>query len=97
MLDYMKEYGNLLNFLGVKRIFLEEFWVLDVDIVILVVLENFIIKEVVEFIKVKLVCEVVNGLIILEVDEVFVERGIVFILDILINVGGVIVFYFEWV
>ncbi|MDY6500239.1 NAD-specific glutamate dehydrogenase [Clostridioides difficile] len=97
MLDYMKEHGNLLNFPGAKRISLEEFWALDVDIVIPAALENSITKEVAESIKAKLVCEAANGPTTPEADEVFAERGIVLTPDILTNAGGVTVSYFEWV
>lgn len=47
-------------------------------------------------VKVKIIVEGVNGLIILEVDKIFLERNIMVILDFYLNVGGVIVFYFEW-
>ncbi len=97
MLDYMKEHGNLLNFPGVKRISLEEFWASDVDIVIPAALENSITKEVAESIKAKLVCEAANGPTTPEADEVLAERGIVLTPDILTNAGGVTVSYFEWV
>ncbi|WP_107571750.1 NAD-specific glutamate dehydrogenase [Clostridioides difficile] len=97
MLDYMKEHGNLLNFPGAKRIYLEEFWASDVDIVIPAALENSITKEVAESIKAKLVCEAANGPTTPEADEVFAERGIVLTPDILTNAGGVTVSYFEWV
>lgn len=45
----------------------------------------------------KIVVEVVNGLIILEVIKILIDCGILFVLDVLVSVGGVIVFYFEWV
>lgn len=44
-----------------------------------------------------IVVEVVNGLIIIDVIKILNERGVLFVLDILVSVGGVMVFYFEWV
>lgn len=96
-LEVVKVVGSLIKVVGVKELFMDEFWVLNVEVIVLCVLENVIINYEVELIKVGIVCEGVNGLIILEVDEVFYKKGIVVIFDVLINVGGVIVFYFEWV
>lgn len=69
----------------------------DCDILILVVMEGVINFFNVDCIKVFLIIEVVNGLVIVGVDKILCEKGCVIILDMYVNVGGVIVFYFEWV
>ncbi|NEZ46196.1 Glu/Leu/Phe/Val dehydrogenase [Clostridium niameyense] len=97
MLAYIKEHGNLLGFPGAKEISLEEFWALDVDILIPAALENAITKEVAESIKAKLVCEAANGPTTPEADEILNKKGITLTPDILTNAGGVTVSYFEWV
>ena len=76
---------------------LDEFWELDVDILIPAALENAITKEVAEKIKAKLVCEAANGPTTPDGDEVLNARGIPVTPDILTNAGGVVVSYFEWV
>lgn len=94
---WKKEYGLVKDMFGIQNIINEEFFEFEVDIFVLSVIEGVIIKENVDNVKVKIVVEVVNGLVILEVDEIFYEKGIFQILDFFCNVGGVIVSYFEWV
>ncbi len=97
MLAYFNEHKNLVNYPKAKMITLDEFWELDVDILIPAALENAITKEVAEKIKAKLVCEAANGPTTSEGDQVLNERGIPVTPDILTNAGGVVVSYFEWV
>ena len=97
MLAYMNEHRNLVNYPKAKMISLDEFWKLDVDILIPAALENAITKEVAENVKAKLICEAANGPITPEADEVLNQRGIPVTPDILTNAGGVVVSYFEWV
>jgi len=97
MLAYMNEHRNLVNYPKAKMISLDDFWTLDVDILIPAALENAITKEVAENIKAKLVCEAANGPTTPEADEVLNRRGIPVTPDILTNAGGVVVSYFEWV
>ena len=97
MLAYMNEHRNLVNYPKAKMISLDEFWELDVDILIPAALENAITKEVAEKIKAKLVCEAANGPTTPDGDEVLNARGIPVTPDILTNAGGVVVSYFEWV
>ncbi|MBZ2174888.1 Glu/Leu/Phe/Val dehydrogenase [Schnuerera sp. xch1] len=94
---YMNEHKNLVGYPKAKQISLDEFWELDVDILIPAALENAITKEVAEKIKAKLVCEAANGPTTPEADEVLNERKIPVTPDILTNAGGVAVSYFEWV
>ena len=97
MLAYMNEHRNLVNYPKAKMISLDEFWKLDVDILIPAALENAITKEIAENVNAKLICEAANGPITPEADEVLNQRGIPVTPDILTNAGGVVVSYFEWV
>lgn len=97
MVAYRAEKGNLVGLPGSKKISLEEFWGLNVDILIPAALENAITKENAELINAKLVCEAANGPITPEADEVLAKKGITVTPDILTNAGGVTVSYFEWV
>jgi glutamate dehydrogenase/leucine dehydrogenase len=48
-------------------------------------------------VKAKVVAEAANGTVTPEADQIFDEKGIFLIPDILCNAGGVTVSYFEWV
>lgn len=89
--------GSLLNVPGAKKISLDEFWALNVDVIAPCALENAIKEHEANLIKAKLVCEGANGPITLEADEILYKKGIVVTPDILTNAGGVTVSYFEWV
>ncbi|OFI07770.1 NAD-specific glutamate dehydrogenase [Clostridium acetireducens DSM 10703] len=97
MLDHMAKNGNLLEFPGSKRITMDEFWALNVDILIPAALENAITADVAKKINAKLICEAANGPTTPDADEIINERGITLTPDILTNAGGVTVSYFEWV
>ncbi|CEM62274.1 Glu/Leu/Phe/Val dehydrogenase [Treponema phagedenis] len=91
------KHGGLLNVPGAKRLSLDEFWALDVDIIAPCALENAIKEHEANLIKAKLICEGANGPITLEADDILYKKGIVVTPDILTNAGGVTVSYFEWV
>ncbi|HQK53673.1 MAG TPA: Glu/Leu/Phe/Val dehydrogenase, partial [Sedimentibacter sp.] len=97
LLAYFNEHKNLVDYPKAKMISLDEFFKLNVDILIPAALENAITKEVAENINAKLVCEAANGPTTPEADQVLNARGIPVTPDILTNAGGVVVSYFEWV
>ncbi|NLY87395.1 MAG: Glu/Leu/Phe/Val dehydrogenase [Clostridiales bacterium] len=97
LVEYFAENKNLLNYPGSKALTMEEFWALDVDIIVPAALENAITHEVAETINAKLVCEAANGPTTPAADEVLNKRGILLTPDVLTNAGGVTVSYFEWV
>lgn len=93
---YMDEHNSLLNFPGSKRISIDEFWALKVDILVPAALENSITKDVAKSLNCKLLCEAANGPTTPAADVILKERNIVVTPDILTNAGGVTVSYFEW-
>ena len=97
MAAYMSVHKNLVDYPKAKRISLDEFWALNVDIMVPAALENAVTVEVAEKINAKLVCEAANGPITPDADEVLERKGITVTPDILTNSGGVTVSYFEWV
>jgi glutamate dehydrogenase len=97
MADYIDKNKNLVGFPKATQISLDEFWELDVDIMVPAALENAIQEKEAKAIKAKLICEAANGPITGAADAILKERGIVVTPDILSNAGGVTVSYFEWV
>ncbi|MDO4773282.1 MAG: Glu/Leu/Phe/Val dehydrogenase [Bacillota bacterium] len=94
---YMSEHKSLLGYPDAKEISADEFWSLEVDIVIPAALENSINEDIAKKLNCKLVCEAGNGPVTPAGDKILEERGIVVTPDILTNSGGVLVSYFEWV
>lgn len=97
MQTYMNEHKSLVNYPKAKMISFDEFWALEVDVLIPAALENAITAETAEKVNAKIVCEAANGPITPEADEILNKRGIPVSPDLLTNSGGVIVSYFEWV
>lgn len=94
---FQAENKSVANYPKAKMISLDEFWALDVDIMIPAALENAITSENAGKIRAKLVAEAANGPITPEADEILEKNGILVTPDILTNAGGVTVSYFEWV
>ena len=59
-------------------------------------LENQITADNANDIKAKVVVEAANGPTTLEAEEILSEKSVDVLPDILVNAGGVIVSYFEW-
>ena len=74
----------------------DELLTLDVDVLIPAALGNVITKENAEASTTEMVVEGANGPTTSTADSILAERGIAVIPDILANVGGVTVSYFEW-
>jgi glutamate dehydrogenase (NAD(P)+) len=75
----------------------EELVELECDVIIPAALEGVFTEENAERVRAKIVVEAANGPTSPEADEIFHERNIHVVPDILANAGGVTVSYFEWV
>ncbi|MEM3554607.1 MAG: Glu/Leu/Phe/Val dehydrogenase [Candidatus Micrarchaeaceae archaeon] len=89
--------GSVENYEGGTKITNEELLESDVDILIPAAIENQITGSNADKIKAKLVLELANGPVTPEADKILYERGILDLPDFLVNSGGVIGSYFEWV
>ena len=96
MAEHMDTHKNLINYPNAKMITIDEFWALEVDILVPAALENAIQEKEAKVIKAKLICEAANGPITPAADVILKQRGILVAPDILVNAGGVTVSYFEW-
>lgn len=94
---YMETHQGVGGFEGAQVISDEEFWTVDMDILIPAALESQITLERAKNLSAKLVLEGANGPTYPEADDILVERGITVVPDVICNAGGVTVSYFEWV
>lgn len=74
-----------------------ELLIADCDLLIPAALENQITKDNAHNIQARIICELANGPVSPEADDILNKNGKIVIPDILANSGGVIVSYFEWV
>lgn len=91
-----KREGKAISECGGKLISNEELLELPVDILVPAALENVLTKENASKIQAKIILELANGPTTSEADQVFKEKGIKVVPDVLANAGGVTVSYFEW-
>jgi glutamate dehydrogenase (NADP+) len=89
--------GTICNIVDYKTISNEELLALDVDILIPAALENQITEVNAHMVRAKYIFEAANGPITAAADAILEANGIQVFPDILINAGGVVVSYFEWV
>jgi glutamate dehydrogenase (NAD(P)+) len=82
---------------GGDRITNEELVVLDCDVLAPCALEQAITSENADRIRARMVLEGANNPTTPAADEILEAAGIVVLPDILVNAGGVVVSYFEWV
>lgn len=70
---------------------------LECDVLIPAALGEVFVAENADEIRAKIIVEAANGPTMPEADEIFKQRGILVVPDILANAGGVTCSYFEWV
>ena len=95
--EYNKKNRTLLGFSGAEEISMEEFWALNVDVLVPAARENQITLDNVNSINARIIAEAANGPITPDADKLLNEKGVLVTPDILTNAGGVTVSYFEWV
>ncbi len=88
--------GVLKDVAGAKNISNEELLATACDVLVPAALENVLTGQNARQVKAKLIVEMANGPTTKEADEIFEQRGIAVIPDILANSGGVCVSFYEW-
>jgi glutamate dehydrogenase (NAD(P)+) len=102
-LDYAKlkkakdETGSVQGYKGVQSVTNEELLELDADVLIPAAIENQITQKNASKINAKILLELANGPVTPSADEILIQNGVFDLPDFLVNSGGVIVSYFEWV
>jgi glutamate dehydrogenase (NAD(P)+) len=89
--------GRIEGYEGGEPITNAELLELDCDVLIPAAIEGQLTGDNAERVKASVIVEAANGPTTPEADEIFEDRGIVVVPDILANAGGVTVSYFEWV
>ena len=97
LIAHFEKNNTLYDYKDVKHISIDQFYSLDVDVIIPCALENSIGEEEANKIRAKLIVEGANGPVNYYADSILKDRNIIVIPDILANSGGVIASYFEWV
>ncbi len=98
LLQHQAKHGRVAGFAGAKEeISNSALLELPVTILVPAALENQFSMENAARVQAKLIVEAANGPTTPEADDIFHQRGIVVVPDILANAGGVTVSYFEWV
>lgn len=95
--EFAKKDRDLRNYPNAKEISLQEFWSLNVDLLVPAALENAITTEIADMINTRIVVEGANGPVTSAADKILEDKGIIVVPDILANSGGVTVSYFEWI
>ena len=96
--EHAKKTGFIEGFTGAgEKITNEELLAIDCDVLIPAALENQLNRSNADQVKAKIIVEAANGPTTPEADQIFHERDILVVPDILANSGGVTVSYFEWV
>jgi len=94
--DWVREHGSVAGFPKAMWIDDEDFWSVPADILVPAALENQVTAANAGRIQARVVVEAANGPTTLEAEKILEQRGIDVLPDILVNAGGVVVSYFEW-
>ncbi len=94
--NWVDDNGGVAGYPKADAIAAEEFWTVPVHLCCPAALESQITAEVARDLDAKVVVEAANGPTTPAADAILRERGIEVLPDVLMNAGGVVVSYFEW-
>jgi glutamate dehydrogenase (NAD(P)+) len=92
-----EQYGTIAGYEGGQKVTNEELLELHCDVLIPAAIEGQLTRANADRVRASVIVEAANGPTVPEADEIFEDRGILVVPDILANAGGVTVSYFEWV
>ena len=94
--EYVEEEGRIQGFAGGEPVDHQTFFSTKADFFVPAALEGQITAETAPWLNVRLVVEGANGPTDIDGDRILAEKGIAVLPDVLMNAGGVVVSYFEW-
>lgn len=94
---WVGQHGGVQGFPESEPVTNDEFWALDVEILLPAAIERQVTSANAPSIKARVVAEGANGPVTPSAEVLLADRGIDVLPDVLVNAGGVIVSYFEWV
>jgi len=94
---HCKETGSVVGFKGTEAITNAELLALPCDILLPAALEDQICASNAASVKARMIIEAANAPTTPEADKILNDNGKFVIPDVLVNAGGVVVSYFEWV
>lgn len=97
LLNHKRETGSVIGFRNAETITNAELLTLPCDILVPAALELQIVEANAANIRAKMIVEGANGPTTPEADKILHDNGVFAIPDVLANIGGVIVSYFEGV
>lgn len=97
VIEHVRKTGSVIEFPGTEAISNEDLLELDCDILIPAALECVLTGANAPRVKARIVAEAANLPTTPEADDIMERKGITVLPDILTNVGGVVVSYFEWI
>ncbi len=97
LMRYASRNRTIAGFTECDTISSEEFFALDVDVLVPAALESQITTDNVGTIRAHTIVEAANGPVTNDASDLLEEAGVNVIPDILANAGGVVVSYYEWV
>src|SRR5215471_2378509 len=97
LFEHVKQHGTVKGFGGGTVCSNDEVMVAECDVLIPAALGGMLRRSNAAEVRARVIIEGANGPTLPEAEEVVEKRGIPVVLDILANVGGVTVSYFEWV
>jgi len=97
VLGWKREHGTVVGLAETRTITNEDLIVLDCDILVPAAVSCQIRADNAAAVQARVVVEGANGPVTPEADDILAAQGRVVIPDILANVGGAVVSYFEWV
>lgn len=95
--EHVDQTGSVVDFPGTEEVDRDLLLELDVTLLVPAAVESVLTAQNAARVKAMLIVEGANGPTTPEADEIFDDRGIMVVPDILANAGGVLVSYFEWV
>jgi glutamate dehydrogenase (NAD(P)+) len=97
LIEHVKREGTVKGFGGGSPCSNEQVLTADCDVLVPASVSGVLTRAIATEVRARIVLEGANGPSTPEADEVFEQKGVLVVPDILANAGGVTVSYFEWV